>query len=1461
MARTVSGSGAVIEPIFDEVFGVRAVKVVNGGTGYTSADPPRLTVTGCGTPTQEAILYPIIDQDSGRIIHVRVLDRGKGYDPLRLGIYPQAETPNVVDSFDINKIWQSHPNSPTSGLFALNSASPPQKTDRLRIQSDNHPKPTPTQAERVPGGGPLVDRSFDQTFIYRGGKDVPNPGTREAQPDKVTGILANGGLLHTPEWGPDGNPFPGFALDSVKHSYVKDNTVYDAVVENNVSYYQSSRVLNEFKLKNGTFEFGNLRQFTWNIKVEFDNIMLTVTNIDESIGTVEVGRTVDVISGNGRGEIARIVRDGGNNITRIYLRQTSGTFNDQDLVLGSTGFGFKINTVPIALTNGIFYIDFGTDSDEFGAFIPGTYYFAPQNIKVQRNYLIIWNQSDSTNGVTGTHTQGHPMQFSTTADGLLNGGTLYYNSTSLDYPAADYENEFQPLLIMNADENTNRIYYYCKYHRYMSGYAGDEGYITFETTIDNDPLVNDYYVTDFYATGPDYSRHADGHSKIVGMSFDGYPIYGPYGYTSTGTIAKEISGFRFKTTGELDGGRPEVITPSTETFVVTVSSGKFLFGGTTPPFLDLKRGKTYVFQQNDASNDNEILLISSTEDGWHAGVAGTASYVYTTGVKYYLESVEKTYAEYLAGFDAATARELRFTVPSNSTTALYTFAETTASVGVRTVQEGYVLGDVVQDHIWDNSPTWDSGTAYAQYATVRNSSGIIYEATAAISSGGSQPVHTSGTTSNWKYVQPVGTLDAYNGKFGVTPEYPNGTYAYFMTEDGAGTPVFPYVIGPRFYGVPLFEGDTPPDANNVFPAGAEGEVVLSTDNPGTIAYVKMTQKGDNYFGSATARILGGTGSGATASPVVQTITGLSLLNGGRQYASPPTLIFEGGGGSGAEGAAAIDTLGKVTSISIVDSGEYYQEPPYILINGGGGLGAKAVATISQGSISSITVTDQGKGYTSQPTVIFTKLVNLKRKTRARQAYNSGANYLTGLVKDMTASDTSIYVDSTDAYPGSGKLIINKETISYTSKAAGKFSGITRGVNFNYDQRVILDSGQNAEDGTSNYKFSVGDRVIRRVENAGNKVAKVYDWDPSTRELLVTFEVDELAFIDAGIPSTEDAIVQFDAGVADSATSAYQPHTIIDAQNEVITTLTVPISTLQDKAFQDILPTSIGDGIPDLVNTGTDFENQIQLDGGIFSSLYGIEETLGGQNTTLFQVGDSIKDGDIPFKYATISSAGGLSDGVEHTALTTLYLDNATGNGGSYNVNEIVTGSISGVQGTVVSWDTTNQILVLKAVTPFNTGNINVGVNGLLYEFSHNSSIIDFIIQNPGTNYSAVPLLEIQGLTSPTSETRNAETINWGGPMGDIQATGTAVMTAAGDQVASINITNGGYGYKKTIDSSYYDHPYVLFTDSSNNILDGKFNSTSSGAIAQAVLGGELCTGTGGASYRIKRIEYQTQVRA
>jgi hypothetical protein len=47
-----------------------------------------------------------------------------------------------------------------------------------------------------------------------------------------------------------------------------------------------------------------------------------------------------------------------------------------------------------------------------------------------------------------------------------------------------------------------------------------------------------------------------------------------------------------------------------------------------------------------------------------------------------------------------------------------------------------------------------------------------------------------------------GDLDKYNGRFCRTPEYPAGTYAYFVTVDAVGKAVFPYYIGLTYYGIP-----------------------------------------------------------------------------------------------------------------------------------------------------------------------------------------------------------------------------------------------------------------------------------------------------------------------------------------------------------------------------------------------------------------------------------------------------------------------------------------------------------------------------------------------------------------------------------------------------------------------------------------------------------------------------------
>ena len=45
-------------------------------------------------------------------------------------------------------------------------------------------------------------------------------------------------------------------------------------------------------------------------------------------------------------------------------------------------------------------------------------------------------------------------------------------------------------------------------------------------------------------------------------------------------------------------------------------------------------------------------------------------------------------------------------------------------------------------------------------------------------------------------------LDEYNGRWCVTPEFPGGTYAYFVSISSNGTPTYPYNIGRAFYGSP-----------------------------------------------------------------------------------------------------------------------------------------------------------------------------------------------------------------------------------------------------------------------------------------------------------------------------------------------------------------------------------------------------------------------------------------------------------------------------------------------------------------------------------------------------------------------------------------------------------------------------------------------------------------------------------
>jgi hypothetical protein len=259
----------------------------------------------------------------------------------------------------------------------------------------------------------------------------------------------------------------------------------------------------------------------------------------------------------------------------------------------------------------------------------------------------------------------------------------------------------------------------------------------------------------------------------------------------------------------------------------------------------------------------------------------------------------------------------------------------------------------------------------------------------------------------------------------------------------------------------------------------------------------------------------------------------------------------------------------------------------------------------------------------------------------------------------------------------------------------------------------------------------------------------------------------------------------------------------------------------DFAFEDIAELDgDGDGLPDLINTGTDYEDQINLDGGIPSTLYGIEETQGGQNTTLFQVGDKVRDSSIPFKNATVVDASNLNEGVDHFVRLTIKLDTrnpAYFNGVNYVIGETVTGLNSQIRATVESWNPNTQTLVVNSIIPYDTQDEDIG---LLYKFSDNSTVVGVKVISGGNGYNSAPIIQFQN-NSVTS------------------AAATAVMLA--DQVSTITLSNGGYGYT--------DVPQITFS-----------GGNGSGAVAEAILGGEILTGQNGASWRILSISYDTQLR-
>jgi hypothetical protein len=161
-------------------------------------------------------------------------------------------------------------------------------------------------------------------------------------------------------------------------------------------------------------------------------------------------------------------------------------------------------------------------------------------------------------------------------------------------------------------------------------------------------------------------------------------------------------------------------------------------------------------------------------------------------------------------------------------------------------------------------------------------------------------------------------------------------------------------------------------------SGFIGSVRMSVDT------LRLNSIGTNYYPGDRLTLTGGTiasGGGACIVEVLSTLTTPGAIVTFRIISSGSYSVLPGAtgvgaaittsgapGGIGSIGAGATFNITyKVNSVAIVNGGTGYSLVSVRVI-GGGGAGAFGTAVVSSGAVSSITITDQGSGFTSIPTL-------------------------------------------------------------------------------------------------------------------------------------------------------------------------------------------------------------------------------------------------------------------------------------------------------------------------------------------------------------------------------------------------------------------------------------------------------------------------------------------------------------
>jgi len=159
-------------------------------------------------------------------------------------------------------------------------------------------------------------------------------------------------------------------------------------------------------------------------------------------------------------------------------------------------------------------------------------------------------------------------------------------------------------------------------------------------------------------------------------------------------------------------------------------------------------------------------------------------------------------------------------------------------------------------------------------------------------------------------------------------------------------------------------------------------------------------------------------------------------------------------------ATAAQGGGVVTAITVVGGGTEYTSAPTVTITGGGATtDATATATIVGGVVTAITVDTGGAGYTSDPTVSITVPTAIQKvKINFLNHGNTDVDsnvIIAGVKSDigntalngsLSTGDVTATCDDVSNFPTTGTVRIDNELITYTGKnGTTELTGLTRGT--------------------------------------------------------------------------------------------------------------------------------------------------------------------------------------------------------------------------------------------------------------------------------------------------------------------------------------------------------------------------------------------------------------------------------